>query len=666
MATGAVVNASEDSGRNSVGFLRGLVAGAAAGAVAAILFAIVDVLGAFRAARVPVEAAEFVRLAATSLAVFIPAFAVAAAALGAALVILSGISSRSARFVRWSMPVACAMAVFGYLAVWQVSARGALGYVGAAKLLILSFVMGIVIYGLLTVVARALAHGSVVRAAVPLVVCAGLWGLSVALAGPEPPPEDLPEGVRAGTPSSPNILLIVLDTVRADHMSCYGYQRRTTPNIDRFAEDARLYTNVLSPACWTLPTHASFFTGLPVSAHGCSWAHPYLDEEFETLAERLKAAGYQTAGLSSNGFVCAQRGFDQGFEEFWIPPGEGAAEYAFVSRALDRWGVGQTPATADLMHQRLGRWFREQRDPEKPFFIFLNYIEAHAPYTPQSHLLEWASAGALDKWSHRSQRKAVFRYMFSRQETLTAAEIAELEALYDDELRFVDAKVGELLGFLRGAGLYDRTLVIVTSDHGEHFGEHHMMEHQFSLYEPLVRVPLVVRLPERFKPGKDGTLVQSQDVFATMLQAAGLRIPGENSTASLPLPAEASEGRQRAVAEYLAPHAGLISEFSQDLPLLDFSPFFRSLRAVQSGKTKLITWSSGESELYDLEADPLEVHDLAGERAAVARDLGKALADWQSLVEPYVGRAPDVEEIAAAGEEERQDLEAMRGLGYIR
>jgi len=654
---------SEPGVSGRVFILRGLLAGAAAGAVMAVLFALVDCFGAFRAARVPVEAGEFVHLATRSLAVFIPAFVAAGGALGAVLAVVPRLSAKLARFVRWSLPVVGAIAVFAYLAVWQVSARGALGYVGAAKFLSIAFVGGAVIYGLLKWGGPAMARGGAARAVAPLVVCAAIWGLSVLSATRARPVEGLPETVAAGRPSSPNILLIVLDTVRADHMSCYGYQRQTTPNLDRFAEDARLYTNVLSPACWTLPTHASFFTGLPVSAHGCSWAHPYLDEEFDTLAERLKAAGYQTAGLSSNGFLSKVRSFDQGFDIYWTPPGYPARKFVFIDRLLARFQGQEVQMVAPLMHERLGRWFHEEYDPEEPFFVFLNYIEAHDPYVPASHWLEWATEQMRTKWARRDQTAAMDEYMWSGRDTLSSQDIAEMETLYDEEIAYVDGKVGELLEFLARSGVYDHTLIIVTSDHGEHFGEHHMMGHDASLYEPLVRVPLIVRYPARFEVGRDPAPVQSHDIAPTMLEVAGVDWEPGAEANSTSLLARREPADRVMVAEYLAPSPDKWGVARQGGRIADLSRFLRGLRAIQVGTAKLIRPSLGRSELYDLAEDPLETRDLHCERLGVAAELAGQLDAWRASFRHYA--VPTV-----AAEEPRKlpaaDLDAMRGLGYIR
>ena len=309
----------------------------------------------------------------------------------------------------------------------------------------------------------------------------------------------------------PNIVLMVLDTVRADHLSCYGYHRETTPNIDAFAAGSRLYKNTLSPNCWTLASHASLFTGLSCSAHGTDLLHRRLDQRFETLAEQLGANGYQTIGLSSNGLLGCNLGFDQGFQTYWTSTA--SKEVASVGRDSEFFAVE--------MNSQLARWLTEKYDTKKPFFLFLNYIQAHQEYRPPRDMLQFASAEIWDRWQSKNQSELSFHYI-NGADLPSSQDITEMEALYDDEIRYLDRKVGELLEYFKTSGLDENTLLIITSDHGEHFGEHHRLSHSCSLYEPLVRVPLIVRYADRFKGGEEEKLVQSHDVYPTILDLAGI------------------------------------------------------------------------------------------------------------------------------------------------
>jgi arylsulfatase A-like enzyme len=478
-----------------------------------------------------------------------------------------------------------------------------------------------------------------------------------------------PASVPASRAKRPNVIFIVLDTVRADHVSCYGYHRETTPEIDAFAAESRLYTNVLSPSFWTGPSHASFFTGLPTSAHGLHNLHHRLDRDLTVLSDQLRAAGYQTAGFSSNYFaVNAARGFDRGFETFWTPRSPNAEirealRDRLVARLAPRRVAGDEATLATAMNRRLGRWFAEQYDPARPFFVFLNYIEPHHPYEPVPDLLRWSSRQVREKWHRADQTALLSEHTFTGLDVLSSSDIEELSRLYDDEVAYTDRKVGELLAFLRASGLDENTLIAITSDHGEHFGEHHLTAHQYGLYEPLVRVPLIVRLPGRFDAGREDALVQSHDLYPTILQLAEAEWTPQPAHNCRSLLSAASGEPRTAFAEHLVPMLYPIATTNMRYPDLDASRFLVPLRAAQVGQTKLIRSAGAEAELYDLAADPLELRDLADERPDAVKGLAKQLDDWLASFEHYEPQPPTTADLQRLS---TQELDAMRGLGYMR
>ncbi len=460
----------------------------------------------------------------------------------------------------------------------------------------------------------------------------------------------LPRSLPRSQTQRANVVLIVMDTTRADHLSCYGYRRETTPNLDRFAAEARWYTNALSPAPWTLPAHSALFTGLSCSAHGFSWLHRSLDKRFPTLAEQLAAHGYQTVGLSSNPTISPGTELNRGFQTFWNSASYGVA-------------AGIAPA----MHEQLAGWLKKGYDPGKPFFLFLNYIEPHQPYSPPESAVHFASHVAWERWEGQDQETRSFDYTLTRSDLLSDKDIFDLQALYDDELRYMDRQIGRVLGFLKSTGLEENTLVAITADHGEHFGEHHYMEHQFSLYRPLVHVPLLVRHPGRLTAGKEDRLVQSHDVYPTILEAAGLDwkpLPGQTCRSLL---GPSAPGRL-AVSEYLEPFPVGLDRVPMTYPEADCSQFNRRLRAIQRDKLKLISaFELGARlghrlELYDVDQDPMETHDLAREKPAAAGELAAALNAWAGSFEHYAADiAPRLLRPYTPSPDERK---AMRGLGY--
>ncbi|MFH1269308.1 MAG: sulfatase [Planctomycetota bacterium] len=456
--------------------------------------------------------------------------------------------------------------------------------------------------------------------------------------------DELPTRIAQCRSKRPNVLLIVLDTVRSDHLSCYGYPRQTTPNLDAFAAGSRRYTNVLSPGGWTLPSHSSLFTGLPASAHGARFTHQFLDERPATIAQELREAGYQTAAWSCNPYYAGPRcGLDRGFAAF------------------------SSCGSAVQMHQELGEWFRRKYRPDKPFFVFLNYIEAHAPYRlPPERAPKWATKEIFAKWRDIPSEtwSRVIDHMVSGQDLFSPEEFLEAETLYDEEIAYLDTKLGQLFDFLSRNGFEDKTLAIVTADHGEHFNEHHMTEHSFSLYEPIVRVPLIVRFGDRFPAGEDGCLVQSHDVFPTILDVAEVQWKRQSAHHCESLPVGEGARPRLAVAEYLAPCLGHIDRVVKTYPRIDCSRFLRSLRAVQFGGMKLILPSRGEPELYSLEKDPLELRNLAGERPDVVSDLSARLGAWLTSFEHYSFSPTAQDDVQAQTSE--QEFRAARGLGYVK
>ena len=458
-----------------------------------------------------------------------------------------------------------------------------------------------------------------------------------------------PRSLRARKLSRPNILLIVMDTVRADHLACYGYSRETTPCLDAFAADAKLYQNVLAPGHFTLPCHASMFTGLSVRAHGADMPYHAMDGSFQTLAEQLQSNGYQTAAFSSNAiFITPANGFGVGFDTFWNP---GNIKDGDAATLGDR-----TSAATDI-HGRLAEWLSDGYDPAKPFFLFLNYIEAHQPYLPPPESLRFATGTIWKRWRNQCQGERTTDHTLTEKDILSSDEIAELEALYDDEIRYLDRKIGQLLDYLKDTGFDENTVVMITSDHGEHFNEHHQMEHQYSLYEPLVRVPLIVRHGDHFAPGREASLVQSHDVYPTALQLAGLDwqpSPGQTCRSLLQPTSEPRYG----ISEFSAPDMSPINRVVKMYPGTDCSRFQQRFCAVQKDSMKLIYSDRSPLELYDLFADPLETVNIADQKPDVTKDLMAAMTVWEDSFDRHVVNS-------SRRQPSEETLRAMRGLGYV-
>ena len=338
-----------------------------------------------------------------------------------------------------------------------------------------------------------------------------------------------------------NVLFVVLDTVRKDRLGPYGHERETTPELTAFAENAAVFEEAVAPAPWTLPVHASLFTGLYPSQHGASQSSPYLDDAV-TLATTLSAAGYDTACYSSNAWITPYTGLTDGFEHqdsfFQALPGdvlsgplasvwqivndndylrELAAKLVRVGAIVHaRLASGEgsdskTPAVIDRTKR-----FIEGSQSDRGWFAFVNLMDAHLPYAPPRKYRERFAPGVDpdDVCQNSKEYNAGAR-------DIDDEEWAAIRGLYDAEIRHMDAELGRLFGWLRETGQWEETTVIVAADHGELHGEHGLYGHEFALYDELVNVPLLVNHPALDAGRYDG-LVELLDLYHTVLDVLGV------------------------------------------------------------------------------------------------------------------------------------------------
>ena len=413
--------------------------------------------------------------------------------------------------------------------------------------------------------------------------------------------------------SPPNILLIVLDTVRADAVGREWKQRPVTPQMDRIALEGWRFANAYATAPWTLPSHASMFTGLAPSQHGAVHEHFTLGPEHPTLAEILARHGYATHGITSNPWVTAERGLARGFGRF-------EKAYSDVEAANDKGAARATQLAIDF----IARASRE----DKPFFLFVNYLEAHLPYAPPDAGFE-ALGIEIDSLSRREFTIEQAEEIIAGKRAASADELALARTLYLGEIAYQDQQLGKLLDALRKRNLLDETLVIITADHGELLGDQGLMGHEFSLSDDLLRVPLVLRYPPRLPARQTVTLpVSHLDLLPTVLDVLG--------ESEIPVPLE---GKSLLASEAISPERALIAEYSQPVTLLgqywaarhpdfDSEAYAVSLRSLRKGTRKLVENSRGEVTLIelDLNAATSDGNDLA--REIVTIEMRKELASW--------------------------------------
>jgi arylsulfatase A-like enzyme len=462
----------------------------------------------------------------------------------------------------------------------------------------------------------------------------------------------------APPPERPNVILIVLDTVRADRLSCYGYERPTTPHIDALCRRGVRFTNAFSTSSWTLPAHASLFTGLFPIEHGATQERTRLEGGVSTLAEILGAHGYATFAASANPLVSSRTGLDRGFDVF-----------------VDTWrGKRDARPPAPERHPNLRALmaFLDSLEPGRPFFAFVNYIEAHGPYAPpEPHRSRFLTPGTSPERVRSAIRRNTASYYLA-EDPIPPAEVAVLSDLYDGEVARVDALVGALVDALERSGRLDGALLVVTSDHGENLGEHGHFRHVFSLYGTTVRIPLIAVLPDGRRAGEvRPEPVSLVDLFTTVLARCGVE-PPTAAAAGRDLLADLGDTAERPVfAEYYYPlqALGLFAPEVFEAHRARLSPFLRRLRSVQVGDWRLIVSSEGSHELFDRSTDPGEQRDLAGSPSVAERErrLAERLDAFVARAGggPPLPEAPDVSG-SAFGELDAESAERLRELGYVR
>jgi arylsulfatase A-like enzyme len=425
-----------------------------------------------------------------------------------------------------------------------------------------------------------------------------------------------PEPAGEGNP----VIILDIDTLRADHLGCYGYGRDTSPNIDAFAAGAIRFANAMAQAPNTPPSQTSILTSLYPSTHGMITDHDRVPEEVTTLAEAYGAAGFRTVGFADGGYLSHHWNIHQGFRNYYNFDGVGLA----------------------VSGPKVLRWLRKKAP--RSFFLFLHTYDVHSPYDPPEPFksqfvdgLRPSTAGfGVDTEYLRSVQK---KGWVGETYTLSPQDVEFMQARYDGGIRFVDDWLGKIFAELRRLDLYERSTIVLISDHGEEFQEHGSVLHE-KLYRSVTHIPLIIK-PAGWHKGKVfPQVVESIDLMPTLLQLSGIDLPpGIQGRSLLPL----IEGKP----------AGPFRAFSE-------SPFFGQRRAITLGQHHLIlTQKDGVKELYAPGADPQELQDLAGSEAESLARLSSGLEAWQKMI-TAVG-AYDAE----GGELDAELKSQLRALGYL-
>ena len=494
-----------------------------------------------------------------------------------------------------------------------------------------------------------------------------------------------------------NIMIITLVPLRADHLSCYGYHRDTTPNIDRIAAEGTNFERAYTTATVTPPAHASLLTGLYPSCHGV-FSGAGLGDSVPTMGNLLSDMSYHTVGFVSGSDVGKFKGLDRGFQEFyWKGYRQGGTierlrAVSAVGRAALRATRKRTVRSLGLTEivgrfspqvkakrpsslsssrsskqardtrrttRRIVEWLDAHGRSKQPFFMLLHYNKMHHPYAaphPYTYRyvsrrtpgVDWRKVWWISANPHL--------YMYGKIEA-TPQDFDVLKALYDAEIHYVDSELGQLFAHMRRLGILDQTLLIILSPHGESFGEHGQSGHGGTLYETLVHVPLVIRCPGIAPAGlRVQSLVQVTDILPTVLDLVGRGTDGLMLQGHSLLPMEPHCTYRDYViaekAERKAPNLTRLKNSEQEL-----ERFTRGQRMFLRGGYKYICSSDGSEELFNLATDPDERHNLAAEQPERAHAMAARLQEWLGSFEHRTGE-PEPEKIA------EDILEDLRAGGY--
>ena len=448
---------------------------------------------------------------------------------------------------------------------------------------------------------------------------------------PEPPPP------------RPNVLLISIDTLRPDHLSCYGYHRRTSPRIDQLATEGVLFENHISSTSWTLPAHAALFTSLPDSVHGCLDTDKRLAEDHVTLAERFAGAGYETAGFFSGPYLHPAFGLGQGFAHY-----ENCTSYASAldTAPVAKWAMdgrvmqsSHQDVTNPTVYAAVAKWLAERG--EAPFFLFVHMWDVHFDFIPPAPY-----DSMFDPEYEGSITGENFFFDPRINQNMPKRDLQHLIALYDGEIAWTDEYVGKIVDSLKAAGRLDRTIVAITADHGTEFFEHRNKGHRTTLFDELIRIPLVLRypagLPQNTRIASQSRLI---DVGPTLLELANCGPPTDVMGHSL---------------------VRLARRHALDFDNVAVSELFsvgHRMRTLRSVEWKLMDVMSQNMRFYfDLQNDPREMRPVAD----LSQGLGLSL---RQLYERTIGElarrqaalptTPEAPEIPA--DVQRQ----LESLGYV-
>jgi arylsulfatase A-like enzyme len=436
----------------------------------------------------------------------------------------------------------------------------------------------------------------------------------------------------------PNIVLITLESIRADRLNCEDPATCVFPKLNELAEESVVYENAYSVTSWTLAAHASLFTGLYPTAHQTTQPSSRLDDSYTTIAEILTAEGYQCAGIISGPYLRKEHNLHQGFEYY--------EESLATVDHLESHGDVTNPGMADL----LKGFMSEKRDRRRPFFLFAYFWDPHYDYIPPP---------PYDRMFVRETDEPIDVTDYESSNTVNARikpeQLSYVISQYDGEIRWTDHHLGEFLQLLKQEGVWDNTVIIVTSDHGQEFFEHGRKGHKHNVYEESIHVPLVIKYAQSKPTGRESRLVSHIDIFPTIMTLTKSEVTTPSYSHSL---LSSSPGWERPI--FFELHSlWYIRDRSLDEIVAKAEGQFLSIR---KNNYKLIYSSRPAAlQLYDLENDRGEKHDLQKEEPRITARLKDRLDAWQEEM-----RSVRMS-FSEGGEAELSEemIERLRSLGYM-
>lgn len=437
----------------------------------------------------------------------------------------------------------------------------------------------------------------------------------------------------------PNVLLIVVDTLRADHMGCYGYSRKTTPHIDsELAEKGAVFLNAFTQSPWTKPAMGALFTSLYPHDAQMNNKDTILPDEFVTLAEALKKKGYHTVSFHTAYWASKIFNTDQGFDEYHelIDLNDGSSE----------------PAPA--VTARFIEWIEKNQD--KKYFAYLHYMDPHKPYLaprefnamfvadPSKLPRPMGPRAMMGGWNPYKPKSIDRGWELEASKDLTKENKQRIINYYDAEIRFTDDALGRLFSKLKELDIMDDTLIIFTADHGEEFWEHGTYEHGHTLYNEIMRIPLIIRYNKNINPQKVNALAGLIDIYPTIMDIVNL--PSSRTLKGISL--------MPALVGNAAPRSSVFCE-----GILANRGIEKN--AVIGTQWKLIDHigsKNRELELYDLSNNPIELENVVAQNPAIVSDMKREIAEWQK---DQVKLEKDIEFIVP----EEYGVGKFHSLGYV-